>query len=88
VRYKYSTYRIIKTPIVGTFKDLWPKLKDKYLFFCADVPPETIDYGYGVSQGGMRLDEKHLDRYGLHKAWVDPNFKVNGRPVVLVWNAD
>lgn len=86
VRYRYSYYRTIKTPLVGSFRSLWPKYKDKYEFYCADVPPEFDMDGYMYT--GYRLDEKNLHRYGSHKAWLDSNFKVRGKPVILVFNAE
>jgi hypothetical protein len=42
---------------------------------------------------GYRLDgdKTHtastLKRYGRHKCWVDPQYKFEGKPVMLVYNA-
>ena len=58
---------------------------------CADLPPE-----YSSQDGtwtGYRLDgdKTHtastLKRYGRHKAWIDPVYKFEGKPVILVYNA-
>jgi hypothetical protein len=92
VRYKYHYYRWIHTPDYGSYKDIYEKYKDKgYAFFCADLPPE-----YSQQDGswtGYRLDgdKTHtastLKRYGRHKAWIDPAYKFDGKPVILVYNA-
>jgi len=92
VRYKYHYYRWIKTPDYGSFKDIYEKYKGKgYTFWCADLPPE-----YSSQDGtwtGYRLDgdKTHtastLKRYGRHKAWIDPVYKFEGKPVILVYNA-
>ncbi len=59
---------------------------------CADLPPE-----YSSQDGtwtGYRLDgdkthtESTLKRYGRHKAWIDSSYKFEGKPVILVYNAD
>lgn len=89
VRYHYDTYKRIRTPLVGTFKALWPKFKDKYLFYCADVLPEMLEDGNGnYHVSGMQLSERHLSRYGNHKAWLDYNVRVNDKSVILVFNAE
>ena len=58
---------------------------------CADLPPE-----YSSQDGtwtGYRLDgdkthtESTLKRYGRHKAWIDSGYKFEGKPVILVYNA-
>jgi len=58
---------------------------------CADLPPE-----FSSQDGtwtGYRLDgdKTHtastLKRYGRHKCWVDPQYKFEGKPVMLVYNA-
>jgi len=58
---------------------------------CADLPPE-----YSSQDGtwtGYRLDgdkthtESTLKRYGRHKAWIDNSYKFEGKPVILVYNA-
>ena len=60
-------------------------------YWCADLPPE-----YSSQDGtwtGYRLDgdKTHtastLKRYGRHKAWIDPFYKFEGKPVILVYNA-
>ena len=28
-----------------------------------------------------------MKRYGRHKAWIDPVYKFEGKPVILVYNA-
>ena len=72
---------------------MWKKYKDKYTFWCGDLPPtlnplytqEEVEKGYT----GYRLngDALSFKKYGKHKAWVDTNHKINGKPVVLVWKA-
>ncbi len=58
---------------------------------CADLPPE-----FSSQDGtwtGYRLDgdKTHtastLKRYGRHKCWLDPHYKFQGKPVMLVYNA-
>ena len=92
VRYNYHTYARIDTEDVGTYHGMWKKYKDKYTFWCGDLPPtlnplhsEEGNDGYT----GYRLmgDAISFKKYGKHKAWVDPNHKINGKPVVLVWKA-
>ncbi len=89
VRYRYSHYTNLETPLVGRFRDLYPKYKDRFQFWCADVPPEA-----GVNEAGFRyytgyqLGPHHLAKYGNHKAWLDPTVKVNGKSVILVFNAE
>lgn len=92
VRYKYHYYRWITTHDYGSFKEIYEKYKDKgYTYWCADLPPE-----YSSQDGtwtGYRLDgdKTHtastLKRYGRHKAWIDPFYKFEGKPVILVYNA-
>ncbi len=92
VRYKYHYYRWINTKDYGSFKDIYEKYKDKgYSFWCADLPPE-----FSSQDGtwtGYRLDgdKTHtastLKRYGRHKSWIDPQYKFEGKPVILVYNA-
>jgi hypothetical protein len=93
VRYKYHYYRWINTQDYGSFKDIYEKYKEKgFSFWCADLPPE-----YSSQDGtwtGYRLDgdkthtESTLKRYGRHKAWIDSSYKFEGKPVILVYNAD
>ena len=93
VRYNYHTYKRIKTEDFGTYRGMWKKYKDKYTFWCGDLPPtlnplytqEEVEKGYT----GYRLngDALSFKKYGKHKAWVDTNHKINGKPVVLVWKA-
>jgi hypothetical protein len=92
VRYKYHYYRWINTKDYGSFKEMYEKYKDKgYSWWCADLPPE-----FSSQDGtwtGYRLDgdKTHtastLKRYGRHKCWVDPQYKFEGKPVMLVYNA-
>ncbi len=92
VRYKYHYYRWIKTPDYGSFSEMYEKYKDKgYSIWCADLPPE-----FSAQDGawtGYRLDgdKTHtastLKRYARHKAWIDPVYKYEGKPVILVYNA-
>src|SRR5437879_627191 len=83
-RYKYHHYQIIKTKDVGTFEEMYAKYKGKYTFWCGDIPPsKNGDVGY-------RLDtdpKVHLSNWGKHKAWIDPTYKVKGKKVILVWQA-
>jgi hypothetical protein len=70
---------------------MYSKYKDKYSFWCADLPPEFDSNN--STWVGFRLDgdETHskatLKRYGKHKAWIDFTYKFEGNPVILVYNA-
>lgn len=91
VRYKYHIYKTIETEDYGSFKEMYKKYRGKYEFWCADQPPEKED-GHWT---GYRLDsdisESHvagtLKSYGRHKAWIDPTYRVDGKKVILVFNA-
>ena len=83
----------IETEDFGSFKQMLAKYKGKYQFWCADYCPKKI-----AEEGnyhGVRLDSdiipqrivETLKQFGKHKAWIDPVFKVDGKPVVLVFNA-
>lgn len=87
VRYKYSFYGHVYTPITGTFAELWKKYGKKYEFYCADIPPELEWWTNRYKQVGYKLGAFHLDAYGKHKAWLDYNYTVKGKPVILVYNA-
>ncbi len=87
VRYKYSFFGYIYTPVTGSFADLWKRYKHKYEFYCADLPPELEWMGTRYVLGGYKLDASHLEAYGKHKAWLDFNYTVKGKPVILVYNA-
>ena len=58
---------------------------------CADLPPEFSNQD--GTWTGYRLDgdKTHtastLKRYGRHKSWIDPQYKFEGKPVILVYNA-
>jgi hypothetical protein len=92
VRYKHAIYRTIETDDYGSFKEMYAKYKDKYEFWCGDVPPEKIENG---CYQGVRLDsdvfdrhaEYSLERFGKHKCWIDETYKINGKKVCLVYNA-
>lgn len=91
VRYKYHHWRTIRTPDYGTYEELYKRYKGKMAFFCADLPPEYLEKE-GVWTG-YRLDgapghlKATLERYGRHLSWIDPFYKCEGKPVVLVFNA-
>src|SRR5437660_1461948 len=90
VRYKYHIYRKIRTRDFGTFEHMYNKYKNKYTFWCGDLPPEKGEDGETT---GHRLDgdaihtESTLKRYGRHKCWIDENYKFEGKSVCLVYNA-
>ncbi len=91
VRYKHYNYKTIETADYGSFREMYAKYKDKYEFWCGDVPPEMESGHYT----GVRLDsdfsKEHEDyslrKYGKNKCWIDTTYKVNGKPVCLVFNA-
>ena len=85
-RYKYYDYVRIQTKDTGTYLEMLAKYQGKYEFWCGDIPPEKDDSG-GYS--GYRLDGSpfQIQQWGKHKAWIDPRFKVRGKPVILVWKA-
>lgn len=65
---------------------MWKKYGDKYEFYCADLPPI---FNGGIYEGyHLTHQPDQAKRWGKHKAWIDPNYKVDGKPVVLVWKAD
>ena len=74
----------------GTFREMYAKYKDTHQFWCGDYPPTQI----GSHYGGYRLDANVrenmkyiMKRYARRKAWIQPGLRVNGMPVILVWNA-
>ncbi len=74
VRYKYHYYCWINTKDYGSFKDIYEKYKDKgYTYWCADLPPEFSNQD--GTWTGYRLDG------------IDPQYKFEGKPVILVYNA-
>ncbi len=89
VRYRYHDYKTIGTDDYGSYREMYSKYKGKYEFYCADIIPD--EHGHN----GVRLDsdwsKEHedytLQRFGRNKAWIDPTHKVNGKSVVLVFNA-
>jgi hypothetical protein len=93
VRYKHYNYKVIETEDYGSFKEMFSKYKGKYEFWCGDVPPEK-QYDNG-SYCGVRLDSdivpEHeaysLEKFGKNKCWIDETYKVNGKKVCLVFNA-
>jgi hypothetical protein len=92
VRYKHDLYRTIETEDYGTFREMFAKYKGKYEFWCGDVPPEKQN---GEYYSGVRLDsdvypgheEYSLQKFGKNKCWIDENYKINGKKVCLVFNA-
>jgi len=89
-RYKYHLFKTIKTEDYGTFNNMYEKYKDKYTFWCADLPPEKNDEGQWT---GYRLDgdkthiQSTLKRYGRNKCWIDTEYKFEGKKTCLVYNA-
>ena len=92
VRYKYHYYRWINTKDYGSYKDIYEKYKDKgYTYWCADLPPEFSNQDGTWTGYRLDRDKTHtastLKRYGRHKSWIDPQYRFEGKPVILVYNA-
>jgi len=84
-RYRYTTHKRIQTEDTGTFRQLWAKYKDTATFWCADIPP--VDEKGNRDDEGFRLNEDSLKPYGNHKAWIEEGLLIDGKPVILVFNA-
>lgn len=93
VRYKHTVYKTIETEDYGTFREMYEKYKGKYEFWCGDYPPEKNhpDGNYTGFRLDSDIDPAHerytLRRFGRHKAWLDLKYRVDGKPVILVFNA-
>jgi len=89
VRYRYHDYQTIETDDYGSYREMYAKYKGKYEFYCADIIPDAR------GQNGVRLDsdwsKEHedysLQKFGRNKCWIDETYKVNGKKVCLVFNA-
>src|SRR2546430_16554784 len=57
----------------------------------ADLPPEFSNQDGTWTGYRLEGDKTHtastLKRYGRHKSWIDPQYKFEGKPVILVYNA-
>lgn len=84
-RYNHDILKFIETEDYGSFREMWAKYKDTHEFYCADIPPhKNLETG---AWEGFRLSSGNLRDYGSHKAWIEPGMTLEGKPVILVFNA-
>ncbi len=89
VRYEGHHWKEIETEDYGSFSGMFKKYKGKYQFWCGDSPPNNNGLeGYRLdSDISPEHEASTLKRYGRHKCWIDPTYRVDGRKVCLVYNA-